>query len=148
MDLEMGVELEMVKRLEMEVDMLVMGMIIVVDMVTERGMVMGLEKGFKNKKVNFMNLLLETHHIFEDKIDKCDFSEGDGSNCAGVGYIYCSTYGTGYGEGGGCGWGDGFGSGFGSGDGSGLGDGKGSSTFYSSLCSISALHSNENEFAY
>ena len=95
-----------------------------------------------------MNLLLETHHIFEDKLDKCDFSEGDGSNCAGVGYIYCSTYGTGYGEGGGCGWGDGFGSGFGSGDGSGLGDGKGSSTFYSSLCSISDLHSNENEFTY
>ena len=107
-----------------------------------------MERMKTKNKVNFMNLLLETHHIFEDKIDKCDFSEGDGSNFAGVGYIYCSTYGTGYGEGGGCGWGDGFGSGFGSGDGSGLGDGKGGSTFYSSLCSISDLHSNENEFTY
>lgn len=82
-----------------------------------------------------MNQLLDTHHIFEDKLDQCDFSEGDESNCDE--YIYCATYGSGYGEGGGYGLGDGFGSGFGSGDGSGLGDGKGSSIFFSSMYNIS-----------
>ena len=84
-----------------------------------------------------MNLLLETHHIFKDKIDQCDFSEGDGSSPLGTDYVYCSSYGSGYGEGGGCGWGDGLGTGFGSGDGSGIGDGRGSSIFFSSLYNIS-----------
>ena len=54
-----------------------------------------------------MNLLLETHHIFKDKIDQCDFSEGDGSSPLGTDYVYCSSYG--------------------------IGDGKGSSIFFSSL---------------